>query len=96
MSVIRFTQEFDHVETPSKGSPLYVYRTGPGCRYGVGVWDQHRECPEGPHEWHGRAQIPARAMTELVCRLLRRAEYVDVDGVATALEAYHRDWMDGC
>jgi hypothetical protein len=95
MSIIRFQEEFDHVETPTKGSPVYVYCTGPGCQYVIGKWDQSTERPANPAEWDGRVMIPARTVTELVCRLLQRADYYDVESIQDALESYHTDWMDG-
>lgn len=95
MSILRFAEQFDYVETPTKGSPVYVYCTGPGCQYVIAEWDQSTERPGNPAEWDGRVRVPARTMTEFVCRVLRRAEYADVDGVREAMESYHTEWMDG-
>jgi len=95
MSIIRFAEEFDHVETPTKGSPVYVYCTGPGCQYVIAEWDQSNDRPENPAEWDGRVSVPARTMTELLCRLLHRADYYDIDGIQEAMESSHTDWMDG-
>jgi hypothetical protein len=96
MSVIRFTEPFEYIETPTNGSPVYVYLTGPGCQYRIATWDQTKDRPGCPAEWDGDATVPARTMTECICRLLHRADYYDVEGVQEALETYHRDWMDGC
>lgn len=95
MSIIRFAAEFEYVETPTQGSPVYVYGTGPGCQYLIARWDQSTAYPGSPADWAGEVRVPARTMTELVCRLLERADYDDIDGVREALERHHRDWMDG-
>ena len=95
MSIIRFAAEFEYVETPRAGSPVYVYQRGLGCQYLIARWNQAEPYPESPMDWDGEVAVPARAMTEVICRVLARADYADIDSVRDALEAYHRDWMNG-
>lgn len=82
MSIIRFEME----RADGGESEIYTYfNAGGGGSIRIGRKPEDHY-PQGPREWIGDIIILPADFEELVARLLRRADYLDVEGVRAALD----------